>query len=227
VELDISLCFVPPMDEQARGIVVTRTLELPFAPTNGTFITGIALNGQPMAEGFKLEDVTWDLDHQRFLATTSLISQDFPIAEIPVMIRDWIDRGWKLGSYENTYDEELEYEQDLLLAEPIVGAEDEEHEKRWPTMNLRSRPPALNRFLAALAREMARCYNNWDIAYAIDKTKTYFTEEHLRENKSRAAAKFRDAQAEFDRMTFEQQYDWREKVLRKRACRKRTAVKKA
>src|SRR5208283_2836283 len=104
LELDVSLCFVPPMDERARGIVVTRTLEMPFPPTEGLFVTGIAMNGQPMAQGFKLKNLTWDLDRQRFFATTSLTSHDFPIAEIPDMIRDWLDRGWQLGSYEDTYE---------------------------------------------------------------------------------------------------------------------------
>ena len=123
LELDVSLYFVPPMEERARGIVVTRTLELPFPPTDGLFITGIAMNGQPLARGFKLEDVTWDLDRQKFFATTSLTSQDFPIADIPVLIRDWIDRGWQLGSYEDTYEEELEEQTDLLLTEPVTDAQ--------------------------------------------------------------------------------------------------------
>ena len=228
LELDVSLYFVPPMAERARGIVVTRTLELSFPPTEGLSITGIAIDGQPMAQGFKLKNLTWDLDRQRFFATTSLTSHDFPIAEIPDMIRDWLDRGWQLGSYEDTYEEKPEYQQDLLLAKPIVGArtEDEEKAERWPAMSPRSRPSGFNKFLRALAHEMARLYNNWDTAYAIDKTKYFFTDEQLKENKSRAATKFRDAQAEFDRMTFDQQYDWREKVLRRRARRRRTTAKK-
>jgi hypothetical protein len=227
LEVDVSLCFVPPMDEHRPGIMVTRTLELPFPPASGLFITGIAMNGQPLAQGFKLEDVTWDLDRHRFLAATSLTSEDFPIAEIPWLIRDWIERGWRLGSYEDAYEGEVEYQHDPLLIEPIVDidVEDEEGAKRWPMMGPRSRPPAFNKFLRALAREMAGLYNNWSIAYAMLRTNTLFTEEQLKHNKSRAAAKFNNARSEFDRMTFDQQYDWRQKVLRRPARRRRNTAK--
>jgi hypothetical protein len=186
------------------------------------------MNGQLLARGFKLEDVTWDLDRQMFFATTSLTSQDFPIADIPVLIRDWIDRGWQLGSYEDTYEEELEEQTDLLLTEPVTDGpiEDEEVANRWPTMSPRSRSPAFNRFLQALAREMARLFNNWSVAYAIDQTKTFFTEKQLEGNKSRAATRFRDAQFAFERMTFDQKYDWREKMLRKRSRSGRITAKK-
>lgn len=228
LELDVSLFFVPPMEEHARGIVVTRTLELPFPPTTGLFITGVVINGQPLAQGFKIEDVTWDLDRQRFTATTSLVSQDFPIAEIPDLIREWVDRGWQLGSYEATYDEEPEEQTDSVLIESVTNGtiEDEDALNRWPTLNPRSRSPAFNRFLQALAIEMARLYNNWEVAYAIYQTKTFFSEDQLKDNKSRAATKFRNAQDEFARMTFGQKYDWREKALRKRTGRKRAARNK-
>jgi hypothetical protein len=229
LELDVSLYFVPPMAERARGIVVTRTLELPFPPTDGLFITGVAMNGQPLAEGFKIEDVTWDLDRQRFLGSTSLTSHDFPIAEIPDLIRAWINRGWRLGSYEDTYEEEAEEKADILLTESVTDEpiENEEEANRWPMLNPRSRSPAFNMFLQALAREMARLYNNWDVAYAIYQTKTFFTEKQLEDNKSRAATKFRDARSKFDGMTFDQQYDWREKLLRKRPRLRRITAKKA
>jgi hypothetical protein len=73
---------------------------------------------------------------------------------------------------------------------------------------------------------MARLYNNWEAAYAIYQTKTFFSEDQLKDKKSRAATKFRNAQDEFARMTFEQKYDWREKVLQKRTGQKRAVAKK-
>ena len=93
-------------------------------------------------------------------------------------------------------------------------------------MNPRSRSPAFNRFLQALAREMARLFNNWSAAYAIDQPRTFFTEKQLEGNKSRATTKFRDAQFAFERMTFDQKYDWREKILRKRSRVRRETVRK-
>ena len=60
---------------------------------------------------------------------------------------------------------------------------------------------------------MARLHNNESTAYAIDRTKMFFDEERLKEE-SKAAIRFRDAQNESSDMTWDQQYDWREKVLR-------------
>jgi hypothetical protein len=65
-----------------------------------------------------------------------------------------------------------------------------------------------------------------EVAYAIYQTKTFFSEDQLKDNKSGAATKFRNAQDGFARMTFEPKYDWREKVLRKRTGRKRAVAKK-
>ena len=40
VELDLHLTFDPPMRESDTGIIVNRTLQLPFAPSEGTSVHG-------------------------------------------------------------------------------------------------------------------------------------------------------------------------------------------
>ena len=60
---------------------------------------------------------------------------------------------------------------------------------------------------------MARLRNNEATAYAIDRTKMLFSEERLKEE-SKTAVRFCDARKEFLAMTSDQQYDWRERVLR-------------
>ena len=212
LELDLLLYFIPPMDERGQGIRLTRLLELPFPPTNGLHLAGIALDDPPCPLGFRINDLTWDLDRQVFMATTHLTIQNDPIATIPYEIGSWIDRGWRLGSYEDAYEQPEDTEDDS--SEVTTESVDEwDEDNRLPTMNPRSRPRVFNKFLRALVREMARLRNNESIAYAIDRTKMFFDEKRLKED-SKAAIRFRDAQNEFSAMTWDQQYDWREKVIR-------------
>jgi hypothetical protein len=212
LELDLLLYFIPPMDERGQGIRLTRSLELPFPPTNGLHLAGITMDDPPSPLGFRINGVTWDLDRQVFMATTQLIDHNLPIAAIPDEIANWIERGWRLGSYEDAYKQPEETEDDSseITTESV---DDWDEDDRLPTMNPRSRPRAFNKFFRALVREMARLHNNESAAYAIDRTKMFFDEERLKEE-SKAAIRFRDAQNEFSDMTWDQQYDWREKVLR-------------
>jgi hypothetical protein len=105
LELDVSLYYDPPMDEHGQGIGLTRIFEIPFHPSSGLYLTGGGLTDPPDAIGFKIEDVTWDLDRQVFLADTSLFSKDLPIAFIPDELRAWMTRGWRLGSSSEAYEE--------------------------------------------------------------------------------------------------------------------------
>jgi hypothetical protein len=59
--LDMSLVFEPPIKHVEPGIRLTRIFELPFAPIEGMYLTGDALNDLPRPEGFKLQTLpgTW------------------------------------------------------------------------------------------------------------------------------------------------------------------------
>ena len=98
LELDLLLYFVPPMDERGQGIRLTRSLELPFPPINGLYLSGIAMDDPPTPMGCRINDLTWDLDRQVFMATTQLTNHDFPIATIPDEIGSWIDADGDSGA---------------------------------------------------------------------------------------------------------------------------------
>jgi hypothetical protein len=57
--------------------------------------------------------------------------------------------------------------------------------------------------------------NNSAVAYAMYRTHMFFDDAELQRNETPAAKKFKDAIAEFDRMNFDQQYDWRQSVARR------------
>ena len=94
----------------------------------------------------------------------------------------------------------------------MLGNDWEEQEERLPTMRPRSRPRDFNRLLRALVREMAAIYNNWRVAYAIDRTQMFFTDAELREDRSPSKQAFERALAEFDRMPSDEQFRWQKRV---------------
>ena len=71
------------MDERSQGIRLSRSLELPFPPTNGLHLAGTAMDDPPSPLGFRINDLTWDLDRRVFMATTQLIDHNLPLAAIP------------------------------------------------------------------------------------------------------------------------------------------------
>jgi hypothetical protein len=215
IELDVSLYYDPPMDEHGQGISLTRIFEIPFPPSSGLYLTGGGLTDAPDAIGFKIEDVTWDLDRQVFLAETSLISKDFPIAFIPDELRAWVARGWRLGSCSEAYEEVAYSGREPEDVPEGVQTGELDAAERWPSMNPRSRPPHFNKLLRALVRKMADLYNNWATAYAIDQTMMLFSEAQLRGDRSPGMEKFIVARSKFERMTIDEKLAWREKVIAK------------
>lgn len=218
LELDMVLYFVEPMAENADGIRVTRQFELPFAPTPDVFLNGFVLNGDDIAMGYKIQDIHWDFDRTVFFAHTCLFSHDVPLAFIPLDVQSWLDRGWRFGSYEELFGrvdgrskrrkrEPIPYDWDWSL--------DDDEVNEWPRLSPQKRPPAFNTLLKAIVREMARADNNLAIAYAIAKSRRYFTEFELKNNNGKSADLFRDALAKFERLDFHHQYDWKRSVIRR------------
>lgn len=93
------------MSDHGAGIVITREIQLPFVPRTSIRLCGVSIDQCADPLGFQLEDLTWDIDREVFLAKTCLISHDEPLAFIPDTIRSWLDLGWKLGTYHDTYGE--------------------------------------------------------------------------------------------------------------------------
>ncbi|MBN8625960.1 MAG: hypothetical protein J0M17_10760 [Planctomycetes bacterium] len=216
LEIDVHLCFNPPMSENSPGIVLTNSVRLPFVPTKGLIVTGAMFNDRPDTMGVYLKDLTWDVDRRVFMAYTEQSYGCFPILYVAQEIRFWLDRGWRFGSYADVY--EKKRGRKPYRAPPICGEEpalDEEEAERLHGMKPRQRPPYFNMLLKALVREMAVLDNNRSIAYAMDKTNMFFEKPEAKEPETPAMKKFFAAVEEFEKLTFDQQYEWRDRVARR------------
>jgi hypothetical protein len=218
LELDVSLVFAPLMDEHGQGIIVTKSFELPFPPFAKMNLQSRQFPNSPGPDGFLLEDITWDVDREVFFARSSLTSVDLPIACILDDIQSWIDLGWRLGSYEETYDDpmdepEIDSPSDSTIVDPDDDYEWDEME-RWPTQPPRKRPARFNKTLRALVRTMAASFNNSATAYAVYKTQQFFSEKELRDNESKPAERFQNAIREYEQMSSTEQIAWLQKVQR-------------
>jgi len=221
IQVDLSLVFIPPMEEHGAGIHLHRQFEIPFVPFEGMHLTGKAFDENHGPMGFKLVNITWDLDRKLFFAETTLVSSGFPIALILDDIRSWVDRSWQLGSIEDLYateEEETEGEEEGDGSTQCEEGEEldlDEEMETWPQMSPRKRPPHFNRLMQAMVRQMAESFNNSTVAYAIDRTKLFFSEEELKDIRSKASDRFRNAESEFYRMSSDEKLKWRDRVMRK------------
>jgi non-ribosomal peptide synthetase component F len=219
LDVELSIHFTPLMDERGRGIALVRTFELPFAPTEGTCLTGAALNPYSASpEGFPLKGVTWDIDRNLFLAHIGLVCCDHPLAFIPDELRAWVRCGWRFGRLEDDYAPPEKAARSGTGAPSDSGdsaGEDWEDEAELlPTLPARRRPKRFNKLMRALVRELAGAYNNSDIAYAIDRTHFYFTDEQLKHEDSRAKKAFAAACAEFAELSADARNAWEDRVAR-------------
>lgn len=221
LELDLIITYTPPMSENGGGIHLTRELQLPFAPFNGLQIYGNTMDQAPGPEGFILKDVIWDNDRQVFMAHSELCSHDLPMEEIPLDLKSWLDLGWRIGSYADYYKEPDygEDEKDTNSEDEEDGDSfpvDEEFERtlKQPMLSPRQRPKELNLVMRAMVRAMVEVNNDNTAAYAMDKTKRYFTDHQLEQNDSKHARAWRDAQEEYIKMGWQKQSKWRERVMR-------------
>lgn len=221
VELDLELHWVPPMNEHSSGFIMTRTIELPFPPYVGLSIFSTALDDCPDPQGMRLKDIVWDIDRQVFLASTQLISQDLPIAFIPDDIGRWMEMGWRIGSYQDAYAQDDEYDEGPMGETASAPAEDAEDDWRqlddkvidgWRKLPARKRPARYNRILRALVRLMAETYNNWEVAYAMDKTKQLYTEKESKDFDDPGADRWRKARNEFFSMSLDDKLQWKRRV---------------
>ncbi|NLX07722.1 MAG: hypothetical protein GXY33_21495 [Phycisphaerae bacterium] len=222
LELDLVLYFVPPMVEYGQGITLTRTLDLPFLPVPEVALCGKSIDEAPGPAGLRLDELTWDVDRQLFLAQTC-ITNEVPMAEIPMWIRSYLDRGWRMGSRAEAYrDEEEAVEEAAELAvesEAEAGVWDldveSEDAERWPSMPPRSRPPEFNRLFKAVIRAMVERYNNLPVAYAMAKTDRFFTEEQRKELRTSVARKWWDICWQFEKLDWARQRRWFDGIIRR------------
>lgn len=214
VDVDLVLRYVPPMDDHAAGIRLTRTFELPFPPVEKVSVFSRDWEGHDDPMGYVLRKVTWDLDRQRFLAETAISVTGTPLVMIPYEIRQLVDLGWRYGSYKDTYQTERKRGRKRRPLPPIPSHEwDWDDAEAWDG-DPAGRPPEFKLFLHGIVATMAELYNNWSVAYAMLQTGG-FVDVPERKPPSELTSRelrFRDAQRAFESLTSDQQRDWAERT---------------
>ncbi|MBL1217956.1 MAG: hypothetical protein D8M59_10730 [Planctomycetes bacterium] len=216
LQVEISLYFIPPMTEAGRGIGLLQHFRLPFVPVHGMILTGGAFNTSPSPEGYMLRDVTWDVDREMFLATSSLHMYGEPLGLVPEEIAEWYARGWRLGHnvdwYEEATPEPDEVIEDEGCTEDDIVRDDIEVMHTWER---RRRPRDYNLGFRALIRTMAESYNNLSVAYAMKETGRCLSEDHsLKAAPEKAQRQWNEAIEAYLSMTWDEQDKWRCRICR-------------
>lgn len=219
VNLDLVLSYVPPMDKDGEGMRLTRSFELPFPPSEDTTVfskewEGFA-EGEPL--GYRLKEVTWDIDKGAFFAEISTSVTGVPIALIPFEIRNLLDYGWRYGSYKDAYDPERrrgrKRKKRPLLS--ISNDIDDEVAESWESASGKSRPKEFKTILHAVVRTMVELRNNEGVAYAMMKTSSYVSvhEDRFGRELTPQQKKFSSATEDYEKLTYEQRRKWCDHVL--------------
>lgn len=218
VDVDLVLRYLPPMVDNGDGIRLNRTFALPFPPTADVSVYSRSWEGIEDPLGYRLKEITWDLDRSCFLAETEISSSGLPIALIPHEILSLIDQGWKYGSYIELYTANRRRgTKRVKLPTMRISKWDHDEAATWETMTGKSRPKEFRPVLQAIVATMAKLHNNCSVAYAMLKTGAYVDvpEDGIRCELSPLQSKFRAAMEEYHSMTSDQQWDWCERVQRR------------
>ena len=103
IDVDLVLRYLPPMGENGDGIRLNRTFELPFPPSADVSVYSKSWEGIDDPIGYRLKEITWDIDRSCFLAETEISSSGLAIGLIPHEILSLIEQGWQYGSYIERY----------------------------------------------------------------------------------------------------------------------------
>lgn len=215
LELDLIVRFVPPMDKYGRGIHLTRTVELPFLPSEHIALHSRAWEYIDDPLGYRLKEIVWDADQNLFLAHTELSDTGTPVAFIPHEIRNLLEHGWAYGSFRDSYSADGRRNRKRKKLTPIpIEDWDWDEAETWQSERGRKRPAEFDTVWKSIIHTMAELYNNMSVAYAMQKTGTYqeipqFTAPNPAERN------FKDKVGEFEIMPLDDQMKWRDGVLRR------------
>jgi hypothetical protein len=218
VHLEFVLRYVPPMADNDHGIRLTRSVELPFPPTENMLVFSKEWEGQDDPMGYVLKEVTWDIDRGCFLAETELSSTGVPIALIPREIRRLLDLGWQSGSFKDRYETDRRRAKKRKKLPPLrINDWDDDEVTPWETAAKKSRQQEFTIVLHALVSTMAELRNNSRVAYAMLKTGGYvdLSRQSAPDALTDFQRKFAAALDAFDSMTSDQQWDCCESVQRR------------
>jgi hypothetical protein len=96
--------------------------------------------------------------------------------------------------------------------------------EKWPSMGQSDRPEHFNESFNFLIGIMAALPNNPAVAYAMEKTKRFFTDEQLRADTSDATKKWLEAKSQYDGMPWKKQRTWQKRMVKKHAPLNRLAT---
>lgn len=213
LHLDLQICCSPPMDKHGPFITCTRQVELPFPPYEGLIIYSAEIDDCSKPEGFALKRVVWDMDRKIFLATTS-VDPGAPIGAIIGEIQEWIDRGWTLGSFIDSYPDQIpspKAKPKRRRAREIPWEELEEMQENQKPR----RPESFMTEFRAWIRFLAERSSEAD-AYAMDKSGVAFPQLVLdRDGKPDPASRAWNVLIqEYHNLSEKQQVAWLRKVRR-------------
>ncbi len=209
LELDLRLTFDPPMSPRhVGGVILTRRLELPFPAYDGLRVFAKAMDDCPDPMGFELKEVVWDLERGVFLAHAYLSNHGLPMGCIASELRGWLRRGWRFGSYRDAYQEQvIENDGDR------DDGKSEENDERLPARAPRRRSREFNQLFKALIRHLVESFDAEDVAFAMDTTGRYYTEEQCKVPEPKpSVAEWEAWRAKFDKLSARKRDAWRERV---------------
>ncbi len=214
LELDLHLFFSPLMHEGHNGIILTRTIDLPFPPSSKIFIGGRSIEGivtPPL--GYLLNNIIWDVDREVFLAKTVECISCSPLATVPMDIEMQLDNGWQLGSWQKFYDR--------TWKSPVGGSlqtnsldldwDNEDELLLLETTNASKRPEQFNKLFGAIVRMLFMLRNNEEVGYAMYKTKKFYR------NESEYTQEYSHFIDEFSSMDYQDQEKVRRNVMKQTA----------
>lgn len=216
LDLDLHLYFEPPMTDAGDGIVLTRKLELPFPPYEGLRVFSKTMDDCPEPMGMTVKDVVWDIDRGVFIADTYVHDHDLPMPSILDSIRRWIGLGWRLGSYGDHYpdpwaDAPPEPPPPARSRRKKVTLEEPEH--RIPNRAPGRRSAEFNQLFKAMIKLLATSYSNSEVAFAMDKTGRFFSNEQIKERENDPlVVEWKKARAAFEDLSERKEALWRLEV---------------
>lgn len=214
VEVDLVVHFLPPMLDIGNGIRLTRTLELPFVPREDIAVFSKEWEGMEDPLGYRLKEITWDVDRNRFLAETSISMVGTPIAMIPHEIHRLTDHGWKLGSFKDQYSTERKRgRKRAKLPTMKISHWDDDEAEQWDVQP-KGRPKEYKLILHTVVAMMATLQNNCIVAYAMLKTGRYADVPEGKQPRDLPPAerRFSEAVEEYLAMNFDKQWKWSERI---------------
>ena len=217
VEVDLwQSLFSPPMGERSKGIVLTHSIQLPFVPSEDIAIHCAAIEPDPGPIGRVLKGITWDVERNLFLAST-YAGNAGPIGLIPYDLRNLLDKGWRFGSAQDRYDEELRRKHKPKELPPLKlpNWSDEDELESWENLPPKRRPAEFNLLVKALVRMMAEHFEDVEVAYAIDKTMMMFSDYELETKSTPETKRFREMKYQFSKLTDQQRSAWHDRVMRR------------